>query len=67
MLSLERHQMTEVSVLSFTIQPLEFPWGTVLRVVPVVDDRDLIDWIAEYERLHDFHMRGAYGARMDLA
>jgi hypothetical protein len=44
------------------MEPLEFPWGTDLKVVPVISERDLIDWIAEFERWHDFHMPGAYAA-----
>ena len=52
--------MTAISVLSFTMEPLEFPWGTDLKIVPLIDERDLVDWVAEYERWHDFHMPGAY-------
>src|ERR1700692_1300221 len=54
-------QMPTAAILAFTIEPLEFPWGTESKVVPVLDDRDLIDLVAEYERGHDFHMPGAYG------
>ena len=52
--------MTAISELSFTMEPLKFPWGTYLRIVPVIDERDLIDWAAEFERWHDFHSPGAY-------
>lgn len=52
--------MEMISVLSFKVWPLKFPWGTTTTIVPVLDDRDLIDWITEYERWHDFRLPGAY-------
>jgi hypothetical protein len=48
------------SILSFVIQPLA-EWNTSPSIIPAIDARDLVDWIAEYERWHDFHMPGSYG------
>ncbi|MGA2537297.1 MAG: hypothetical protein ABSF53_14870 [Terracidiphilus sp.] len=52
--------MNPNSVLSFAIQPLT-DWDSSSSIIPVIDERDLVDWIAEYERWHGFHMRGSYG------
>lgn len=57
---MEQNVHPTVSVLSFAIEPLEFPWGTDSKVVPLIDGRNFIDLVAEFERSHDFHMPGAY-------